>query len=81
MTSGESNKFKSVGQGGSAVRFPAGAGNFSHLRYFTQWVPGVLSPEVKRPGREADYSLPSSAEVMNMQPYSSTSNMSSRRGA
>jgi hypothetical protein len=28
-----------------------------------QWVPGVLSLEVKRPGREADHSPPSSAEV------------------
>jgi hypothetical protein len=31
-----------------------------------QWVPGVLSPGVKaRPGRDADHSLPSSAEVEN----------------
>jgi hypothetical protein len=30
------------------------------------WVPGVLSPGVKaRPGRDADHSLPSSAEVEN----------------
>jgi hypothetical protein len=28
-----------------------------------QWVPGVLSLGVKRLGREADHSLPSSAEV------------------
>jgi hypothetical protein len=28
-----------------------------------QWVPGALSLGVKRPGREADHSLPSSAEV------------------
>jgi hypothetical protein len=28
-----------------------------------QWVPGALSLRVKRPGREADHSLPSSAEV------------------
>jgi len=28
-----------------------------------QWVPGVLSLGVKRPGREADYSLPYSADV------------------
>jgi hypothetical protein len=27
------------------------------------WVPGALSLEVKRPGREADYSPLSSAEV------------------
>jgi hypothetical protein len=28
-----------------------------------QWVPGALSLAVKRPGREADHSPPSSAEV------------------
>jgi hypothetical protein len=28
-----------------------------------QWVPGALSLGVKRPGREADHSAPSSAEV------------------
>jgi hypothetical protein len=28
-----------------------------------QWVPGSLSLAVKRPGREADHSPPSSAEV------------------
>jgi hypothetical protein len=28
-----------------------------------KWVPGALSLGVKRPGREADHSLPSSAEV------------------
>jgi hypothetical protein len=30
-----------------------------------QWVRGIISPGVKRPGREADYSPPSSAEVKN----------------
>jgi hypothetical protein len=55
------------------VRFPAGAGNFSldiatrpalrptHL--LIQWIPGVLSLEVKRPGRETDHSPPFSADV------------------
>jgi hypothetical protein len=28
-----------------------------------QWVPGALSPGMKRPGREADHSPPTSAEV------------------
>jgi hypothetical protein len=28
-----------------------------------RWVPGVISPGVKRPGREADYWPPTSAEV------------------
>jgi hypothetical protein len=56
---------------GSRVRFPAGAGNFS-LRHRVQngsgahpiqWVPGALSLEVKRLGREADHSPPPSAEI------------------
>jgi hypothetical protein len=29
----------------------------------TQWVPGALSPGVKRPGREFDHSPPTSAKV------------------
>jgi hypothetical protein len=37
-----------------------------------QWVPGSLSLGVKRPGREADHSLPSSAEVKNAWSYTST---------
>jgi hypothetical protein len=31
-----------------------------------QWVPGALSPGVKRPGREADHSPPTNAEVKKM---------------
>jgi hypothetical protein len=38
-----------------------------------QWVPGALSLQVKRPGREADHSPPSSAEVKNALSYTSTS--------
>jgi hypothetical protein len=37
-----------------------------------QWVPGALSLEVKWPGREADHSPPSSAEVKNAWSYTST---------
>jgi hypothetical protein len=33
---------------------------------------GALSPGVKRPGREPDYSPPSSAEVKNLRTYTST---------
>jgi hypothetical protein len=36
-----------------------------------QWVLGALSLGVKRPGREADYSPPSSAEVKNAWSYTS----------
>jgi hypothetical protein len=42
------------------VRFPTALGPTQpHI----QWVPGALSLEVKQPGREADHSPPSSAEV------------------
>jgi hypothetical protein len=37
-----------------------------------QWVPGALSLGVKRLGREADHSPPSSAEVKNAWSYTST---------
>jgi hypothetical protein len=37
-----------------------------------QWVPGVLSPGVKRQGREAHHSPPASAEVKKMWIYTST---------
>jgi hypothetical protein len=37
-----------------------------------QWVLGALSLGVKRPGSEADYSPPSSAEVKNAWSYTST---------
>jgi hypothetical protein len=37
-----------------------------------QWVPGALSPVVKRPGRESDHSPAASAEVKKMWIYTST---------
>jgi hypothetical protein len=37
-----------------------------------QWAPGVLSLGVKRPGREANHSPPSSAEIKNAWSYTST---------
>jgi hypothetical protein len=37
----------------------------------TQWVPGALSLEIKRPVREADHSPQSSAEVNNAWSYTS----------
>jgi hypothetical protein len=45
-----------------------------------QWVSEALSLWVKQPGREADHSLPSSAEVKNVWSYTSTLS-SSWRGA
>jgi hypothetical protein len=57
----------------TGVRFPAGAGNFSlhhpvqngseaHAASYPMGTRGSF-PGVKRPGRESDHSLPSSAEV------------------
>jgi hypothetical protein len=44
-----------------------------------QWVPGALSLWVKRPGREADHSPPTSAEVKKTWVYMSTPHTSSWR--
>jgi hypothetical protein len=38
-----------------------------------QWVPGALSPGKKLPGREADHSPPTSADVKKTWIYTSTS--------
>jgi hypothetical protein len=38
----------------------------SPLRPHWFWLPGALSLGIKRPGREADHSPPSSAEVKNV---------------
>jgi hypothetical protein len=47
-----------------------------------QWVPGVLSLGVKRPGREADHSPPSSAKVKEwVELYLHSPNTSSGRSA
>jgi hypothetical protein len=47
-----------------------------------QWVPGALSLGIKRPEREADHSLPFSAEVKEcVELYLHSSNTLSRRDA
>jgi hypothetical protein len=46
-----------------------------------QWAPGDLSRGVKRPGREADHSPPSSAEVKSGGAIPRLSHMSLWRGA
>jgi hypothetical protein len=61
---------------GSRVRFPAGVRIFlcttasrtalGSTKPPTQWVPGAPSMGVKRPGREADHSPPSSAGGPNL---------------
>jgi hypothetical protein len=78
--------------GWSGVRVPAGAGNFSlhHLVQtgsgahpaFYQMCTGALSLGIKRPGREADHSPPSSAEVKEwVELYLHSPNTPSWRGA
>jgi hypothetical protein len=69
----------------TGVQFPAGAiTGFFSLRHRVQTSSGAqpasiqqiqedFTPEVKRPGREADHSPPSSAEVKNAWSYTSTS--------
>jgi hypothetical protein len=61
---------------GVGVRVPVGARLISSARrpdrfWGPPWVPGALSPGVKRPGREADHSPPASAEVKNTWTYTS----------
>jgi hypothetical protein len=45
-----------------------------------QWVPWAFLQGVKRPGREADHSSPSSAEIKNFGAIPPLPNMSSWRG-
>jgi hypothetical protein len=76
---------------GFRVRFPEGAGNFSLHRVQNgsgptqppiQCVPGALSLRAKRPGREADNSPPSSAEVKEcVELHLHSPNMPEWRGA
>jgi hypothetical protein len=66
----------------SWVQVLVGTGNFSPTTASRQalgltqppiqWVSGVCSLGVKRPGREPDYSPPSNAEVKNVWSYNST---------
>jgi len=51
----------------TGVQFMAGAimGSFLFATPPKQWVTWVLSPEVKRPGREADHLLASRDKVKN----------------
>jgi len=46
-----------------------------------QWVTGAISPWVKRPGREADHSSPSTVEIKMSGAILSVPHMSSPRGA
>jgi hypothetical protein len=54
-----------------SLRYRAQSGSES-TQLPIQWVPWALPWGVKRPGREADHSLPSSAEIKNAWSYIST---------
>jgi hypothetical protein len=63
---------------GVGIRVPVGSRIFSSpdrpdrsMQPPIQWVPGALSPGVKRSGREVDHSPPASAEVKKMWIYTS----------
>jgi hypothetical protein len=63
---------------GVGVRVPVGSPKSSRpalgsTQPHIQWVPGALSPGVRRQGREADHSPPTSAEVKKMWIYTSIS--------
>jgi hypothetical protein len=96
LKSGHSSVGIALGYGlddrGSRVRFPAGAANFSlHHRaqndsraHPASYPMGTrtISLGVKRPGREADHSPPSSAEVKEwVELYLHSPNMPSLHGA
>jgi hypothetical protein len=63
---------------GVRVRVPVGSrifaspGRSDRLCGPMQWVPGTVSPEMKRQGRDADYSTPTSDEVKKTWIYTST---------
>jgi hypothetical protein len=46
--------------------------NNTITQYPIQWVSGDISPEPKRPGREADNSPPTSAQIKKTWTYTST---------
>jgi hypothetical protein len=65
---------------GVGVRAPVGSRIFStssrpalgSIQPPIQWVPGAVSPGVRRPWRESDHSPPASAEVKKTWVYTST---------
>jgi hypothetical protein len=55
-----------------SIFFPASRPALGPTQPPIKWVTGALSLRVKRPGREADHSPPSSAEVKKERSYIST---------
>jgi hypothetical protein len=52
-------------QGKNILFFTASRPTLGPTQPPIQWISGAISPDAKRPGREADQSHPSSAEVKN----------------
>jgi hypothetical protein len=61
----------SPGGGKNILFYPSSRPSLGFTKSPVQWVPGALFPGLKRPGREADHSPPTSAEVKNMWIYTS----------
>jgi hypothetical protein len=68
---------------GVGVRVPVGSPRpaLRSTQPPSQWVPGDISPGVKRPGREVNHSPPTSAEVKKMWIYTATPHTPSWRNA
>jgi hypothetical protein len=60
----------------SGLPTPAGTVCITFMNSPIRWVPSVLSPGTEWPGREADHSHPSWAEIKNAWSYTSTSPIS-----
>jgi hypothetical protein len=60
------------GVGNFSLHHRVQTGSADHPLPLIQYVPGALSVGIKRPGREADHSPPSSADVKNAWSYTST---------
>jgi hypothetical protein len=72
ITRAASVKTPGGSRGTSPTSAYAGPTSSKYTQPPIQWVPGALSLGVKRSGREADHSPPSSTEVKNAWSYTST---------
>jgi hypothetical protein len=68
----ECSEFESRQELGMLLFIPASSSVLGPTKPPIQWVSGALTLGIKRSGREADHSPPSSAEVKNAWSYTST---------
>jgi hypothetical protein len=69
------------GKGKIFLFFTASRQALGHTQSPTRWIPGAVSSGIKRPGHEAEHSLPFSAEVKNGEAIILFPHMSSCLGA